>query len=876
MKNIWRIFPILLITFILPAHPVRQTQAAFPNPFLVADLNTVRQHSHPYPFLSAGAASYFFTYNYSSNPSNENLPRLYQTDGTPQGTRVMKFMDPGSPGDEPLSALSALFGGWLFFSAYDPENGYAVWRTNSSPENTILVTREGSSGASIPFTFQVFQEKLYFAGESGIWYLETPTGQPQPLVETTTGASTTQMMDLDDRLVFSWVDPQHGTELWTSDGTPAGTHILEDIFAGSGSSSPSLGLVFQNTLYFKAQSYLEGEALWSYRPAQNQLTRLLTLENMGTQPPLMTTMGDWVYFFAYDWANGKIFYRTNGLEVQQVIKLSGSNTQANMLGTLTRDSQSRVLFLTNDPDNEGGLYSSNGTKEGTIRLAGPLSYSSGSTTYMNGRFYFGAQDKTHGVELWQTDGTAAGTGLVKDIYPGPEGSLPNVFGPCGSRVCFFADDGVHGLEPWSSDGTPAGTQMLVDANPQSDNADLYRIQPAGGRLYFIARDGTHHNLYRAAPAAAGAELLHQNVDPYDDNGVMAVIDDQLFYLEDQGEDGYNLWRVAGATSQPTLVKELGKMDGNPAIEHIQALNQAVYIPFGNHLWTSDGAPDNTRVLYDLANPINYLTAFDNRLVFGAYNPTGWTILYASDGTAPTPTTLRNIAGQIVNSAQAGQNLFLNLSTGPDTHQLWQIDAATLTPQQVAAPACLGNFGILSRLTGVGDTLFFLNLSADQTQMTLLETRGAQEGAECIWSANLAPDTAAWSDSPMAVFQGKIFFEMPGPDGRRQLMMSDGAAEGTQIFPGMGLPATMFQTVDDPLTGPGGLFFQAATQANGSELWFWDGTQSPHLITDLNPGIASSSPKILLAENDRLYFTANNGLSGRELWTLDTTQMPTVR
>ena len=650
----------------------------------------------------------------------------------------------------------------FFFSAYDPENGYAVWRTNSSQENTILVTRDGSSGAGIPFTFQVFQEKLYFAGESGIWYLETPTGQPQPLVETTTGASPTQMMDLDDRLVFSWVDPQHGTELWTSDGTPAGTHILEDIFAGSGSSSPSLGLVFQNTLYFKAQSYLEGEALWSYRPAQNQFTRLLTLENMGTQPPLMTTMGDWVYFFAYDWANGKVFYRTNGLEVQQVIKLSGSNTQANMLGTLTRDSQSRVLFLTNDPDNEGWLYSSNGTKEGTIRLAGPLSYSSGSTTYMNGRFYFGAQDKTHGVELWQTDGTAAGTGLVKDIYPGPEGSLPNVFGPCGSRVCFFADDGVHGLEPWSSDGTPAGTQMLVDANPQSGNADLYRIQPAGGRLYFIAQDGTHHNLYRATPAAAGVELLTRTSIRMTIMGVMAVIDDQLFYLEDQGEDGYNLWRVAGAANQPTLVKKLGKMDGNPAIEHIQALNQAVYIPFGSHLWTSNGAQDNTRILYDLANPINYLTTFDNRLVFGAYNPTGVTILYTSDGTAPAPTSLGNITGQIVNSAQAGQNLFLNLSTGPDGHQLWQVDAATLTPQQVAAPACLGNFGILSRLTGVDDALFFLNLSADQTQMTLLETRGAQEGGRMYLERQSCAGYGSLERQPDGRFPGKNLLRNPRP------------------------------------------------------------------------------------------------------------------
>ncbi len=40
-------------------------------------------------------------------------------------------------------------------------------------------------------------------------------------------------------------------------------------------------------------------------------------------------------------------------------------------------------------------------------------------TEVNGVLFFQAHDGVHGKELWKSDGTAAGTVLVKDITPGP-------------------------------------------------------------------------------------------------------------------------------------------------------------------------------------------------------------------------------------------------------------------------------------------------------------------------------------------------------------------------------------------------------------------------------------------------------------------------
>ncbi|MFN5513829.1 MAG: ELWxxDGT repeat protein, partial [Cyanobacteriota bacterium] len=102
-----------------------------------------------------------------------------------------------------------------------------------------------------------------------------------------------------------------------------------------------------------------------------------------------------------------------------------------------------------------------------------------------------ANDGVNGDELWKSDGTAAGTVLVKDIRPGSSSSYLRELTGVGNTLYFSANDGVNGDELWKSDGTAAGTVLVKDINPGSSSSYLRELTGVGNTLYFRANDGVN-------------------------------------------------------------------------------------------------------------------------------------------------------------------------------------------------------------------------------------------------------------------------------------------------------------------------------------------------------------------------------------------------
>ena len=83
---------------------------------------------------------------------------------------------------------------------------------------------------------------------------------------------------------------------------------------------------------------------------------------------------------------------------------------------------------------------------------------------IDGMIYFAGNFSTNGLGNYEpciSRGTAATTGLLKDIHPGSQSeSDPTEFTKAGPYVFFAATESVNGRELWRTDGTAAGTVLV--------------------------------------------------------------------------------------------------------------------------------------------------------------------------------------------------------------------------------------------------------------------------------------------------------------------------------------------------------------------------------------------------------------------------------
>jgi ELWxxDGT repeat protein len=199
--------------------------------------------------------------------------------------------------------------------------------------------------------------------------------------------------------------------------------------------------------------------------------------------------------------------------VSDIVPGPGSSSPAPLLG-----GNGVLFFLASDPATGRELWRSDGTDAGTWLLAdifpgpgeppfggGPSSIAAAGDTVA-----FAANDGVHGREPWRSDGVTAE--LLMDINPGPASSLhtPPLFLPLAgvnSLVLFGADDGTHGVELWATDGVSA-TGMIQDIANGAGSSSPVLFTPMGPLVFFTANDNITGEELWAIPRPALQRALN--------------------------------------------------------------------------------------------------------------------------------------------------------------------------------------------------------------------------------------------------------------------------------------------------------------------------------------------------------------------------------
>lgn len=172
-----------------------------------------------------------------------------------------------------------LANGQLFFTADDGVHGPELWKSNGTPEGTVLVkdiipAELADVPAAYPGPLFEFRDLLYLGINDGIYGQElwrsdgTAAGTTlfKDINPGADSASPTQFIEGTTRFFFSATDGVHGRELWQSDGTPAGTTLVTDLYVGAAGARPDLSLLYNDTLWFIGNNGLDGRQLFAVEP----------------------------------------------------------------------------------------------------------------------------------------------------------------------------------------------------------------------------------------------------------------------------------------------------------------------------------------------------------------------------------------------------------------------------------------------------------------------------------------------------------------------------------------------------------------------------------------------------------------------------------
>lgn len=381
---------------------------------------------------------------------------------------------------------------------------------------------------------------------------------------------------------------------------------------------------------------LGGFSLWGEAQNPVLVKDIDTTRNESSAPKNLTAFNNKLYFVAdgkrwngFGMVANRELWSSNGTAAgtQMVADLNivgASNTGSTPLGLKVWKNKLYFFGLGPETDYKVNLYETDGTEAGTKKITTsgisplvPYGRQTEVFTEFNNELYFVGNDMVNGYELWKTDGTAAGTVMVKEINPAKgmfdSKSEISQLTVMGNNLYFFANETTDedSLQIWKTNGTAAGTERIVSYKI-SNTETVNSLTATSTHIYYTYnKNGT--SIYKSDGTTAGTSVFLANCDPYH---LTELNGELLFQTTTTSPTVSHLCITSNDAQGYTILK-----DADPGVIDV-SVNSTYYMPMNvvagklyfkisvtgpaTELWQTDGTLAGTTLIKTLTQADGYL------------------------------------------------------------------------------------------------------------------------------------------------------------------------------------------------------------------------------------------------------------------------------